>query len=226
MGNRPPQVWLLAGFAVFVIAMFAAAGLWPSWLNDPAAWQEQATVPVGTAAVALLASDVVLPVPSSIVMIGNGAIFGFGLGTMLSLIGSSLGALLGYGLGRCFGRATSETSQSNSRLHALMQTHGPHLVLASRPVPVVAEVVSVLAGTTKMPLGRFVPATAVGSLVISAAYAAVGSGLVDGSVGGPVFGVVFVLSGLLWWQGRRVAMADDRSIPDDEDAEDSDARHH
>ena len=41
--------------------------------------------------ISLLVADVILPVPSSLIMVANGAFFGIALGTILSLIGS-LGA--------------------------------------------------------------------------------------------------------------------------------------
>ena len=55
-----------------------------------------ATPTVGVGAVALLASDVVLPVPASIVMTANGVVFGLVVGTLLSTIGATLSALAGH----------------------------------------------------------------------------------------------------------------------------------
>src|SRR5215211_6626130 len=48
----------------------------------------------------LLVVDVVLPVPSNLVMIAHGALFGVAIGTFLSLVGSIGAALVGFAIGQ------------------------------------------------------------------------------------------------------------------------------
>src|SRR5436190_208419 len=50
--------------------------------------------------VALLIADVFLPIPSSLVMIAHGALFGTAIGALLSPTGSVASALVGFALGR------------------------------------------------------------------------------------------------------------------------------
>jgi len=53
---------------------------------------------VATAGGLLLASDVVLPIPSTVVISGLGALLGGALGLAVAVVGLTLGCVLGYGL--------------------------------------------------------------------------------------------------------------------------------
>ncbi|MGB5929970.1 MAG: hypothetical protein WBH03_17445, partial [Cyclobacteriaceae bacterium] len=48
----------------------------------------------------VLCSDILLPVPSSIVMYTNGYVLGIGGGAALSMLAVMVSSLIGYGLGR------------------------------------------------------------------------------------------------------------------------------
>ncbi|WP_045234737.1 hypothetical protein, partial [Deinococcus pimensis] len=87
-------VLLLLG-ALFVVV--EALGL--PLLTDPTPWLGSGAVPavVGTA---LLVADVLLPVPSSVVMVAYGSLYGVAAGTALSALGGVGAALLGYAVGR------------------------------------------------------------------------------------------------------------------------------
>jgi len=55
--------------------------------------------PAALVGTALLVADVILPVPSSLVMVAHGALFGVVLGTVLNLAGRTAGALAGVMVG-------------------------------------------------------------------------------------------------------------------------------
>lgn len=92
---------LVLGMIVVLGVLFAVVeALGVPLLTDPAPWLDRggwAAVLVGTG---LLVADVVLPVPSSVIMVANGAIFGIVVGSILSLIGSTGAAMIGFLIGR------------------------------------------------------------------------------------------------------------------------------
>ncbi len=68
--------------------------------------------------VGLLIADVLLPVPSSIVMIAHGALFGVVYGTLLSLIGGTGATLVGFALGRRGGPLLARVVSREERTRA------------------------------------------------------------------------------------------------------------
>src|SRR5690606_30021525 len=93
------RYWLLTGFmlAFFLAAFGAMSALDVRFLEDPADWMAgRGGLPAASAGVGLLIADVFLPVPSSLVMIAHGALFGVVLGTGLSLLGSLGATLFGF----------------------------------------------------------------------------------------------------------------------------------
>lgn len=128
--------------------------------------------------VALLAGDLVLPIPSSLLAVGVGAVFGAATGTAIITIGLSLGAWIGYELGRSAGRAGVSRwvdDAQRQRLEAFASKHGVGLLVALRAVPVLAEASVVVAGTSGMPRARVLGVTTAANLVIALIYAAAGS---------------------------------------------------
>jgi hypothetical protein len=67
-----------------------------SWMANPG-WPAAAVV------IGLLAADILIPVPSSIVMVLSGAVFGVWWGALLAFIGSIGGEWLGFELARRYG---------------------------------------------------------------------------------------------------------------------------
>ncbi len=128
--------------------------------------------------VALLAGDLVLPVPSSLLAVGVGAVFGLVAGATIVTLGLSLGAWVGYELGRSAGRAGVSRwvdDAQRERLEAFAAKHGLGLLVALRAVPVLAEASVVVAGTSGMSRPRVLAATAALNLAIAFGYAAAGS---------------------------------------------------
>ncbi|HEX5748942.1 MAG TPA: VTT domain-containing protein [Archangium sp.] len=129
----------------------------------------------------LLAADIVLPVPSSLVNLAAGSLLGLWAGTAVSwvgLMGSSVaGYLLGQGasataLRRLVGHDEGRAARVTSAL-------GPWALVVCRGVPVLAEASVVLAGFNRMPWRRFLAVCALSNLGIAAAYSAIGAYAVD-----------------------------------------------
>jgi uncharacterized membrane protein YdjX (TVP38/TMEM64 family) len=193
--------------ALFVLAGFAAF---------TAAGVELGTDVAGSSApaligVLLLVSDVLLPVPSSVVMVALGASYGPVLGATLGAAGS-LGALgTGYHLGRAGTRLVDRVGTPAERVRAqrLLRRWGPVAVIVSRPVPVLAETVAVLAGAAKLPARHLVLAGILGVAPMAAAYAMAGAwARQTGAVGVLVFLVLLALATLTALALRRRAAHD------------------
>jgi uncharacterized membrane protein YdjX (TVP38/TMEM64 family) len=97
---------LVAGSVlVLVVALdFVVEALGVPLLTDPTPWLERGGALAALVGVSLLVIDVILPVPSSLVMVAHGGHFGVVIGTLLSAIGSIGAALVGFALGRWGGR--------------------------------------------------------------------------------------------------------------------------
>jgi uncharacterized membrane protein YdjX (TVP38/TMEM64 family) len=92
------RYWTITGLLLFFFlgTFLLVEQLNLSFLTDPHAALNARSVSAALAGIGLLIADVILPVPSSLVMIANGALFGFALGTFLSLIGNLGAALTGF----------------------------------------------------------------------------------------------------------------------------------
>lgn len=157
------------------------------------------------AGIGLLWVDIIAPVPSSIIMLANGMLFGVGLGTLLSLIGGLGAAGLGFWLGRqgehwgkrWFGDVAF------ARAQAFFEQHGMLAVIASRPVPILAEAITIIAGMSRMPGRKFLPALLIGLLPTALIYAVAGAYALEFRSGLYVFLSALLAAGLVWIIGRR-----------------------
>lgn len=127
--------------------------------------------------VGVLAADLVLPVPSSMVATLGGAELGIGLGTACAFLGMTAGSVAGWGLGKAAGaRALARLDSADRRnLERRQQRLGPLLVVLTRPLPLVAEAAALVAGGSGMRLADFLPAAASGNLVIALLWSAAGA---------------------------------------------------
>ncbi len=163
---------LVALVAGFVIAPFLLFG---PWLENAALGRLDGLGAAGVAAwtAALLALDVLLPVPSSLVALGAGGLLGGPLGTAVVWVGLSLGSVLGYGVGWSARSAAQRVGgQAGYRaLEGFMQRWGWMGLVVLRPVPVLAEGSLLLASACGLSLRTTLAATLPANLVVAAAYA-------------------------------------------------------
>jgi uncharacterized membrane protein YdjX (TVP38/TMEM64 family) len=177
----PALGWTLfaAVLLAAILVPFALAGDWmDAW--SVARLQALAERPAAVAAlvVGLLAGDVLLPVPSSIVATLSGAALGTVGGTLATFVGMSAGCAVAYAIGRTAGAGAVARMVGDAeavRLRALAERHGAWSLALTRAVPVLAEASTLLAGAAAMPLGRYVAVTSAANLGIAAVYAAVGT---------------------------------------------------
>ena len=175
-----------------------------AWLGDAGA---------GTAAliVALLALDVFLPIPSSLVMVLSGAAFGVPLGAALALVGSIAGEWLGFELVRRYGRRMSAAmigDEELERFHRFFARHGVAAVVITRPLPIVMETMSLVAGLSGMKRRAFLTASLVGTVPIVVVYAYAGAFSREAGSMVPAAVILVAVTGAGWlWYRSRLASA-------------------
>ena len=142
-------------------------------------WLEPRPAPATLALleVGVLAADLLLPVPSSMVATLGGAELGIGLGTACAFLGLTAGSLAGWWLGRAAGAGPlARLGLADRRdLERRQRQLRPLLVVLTRPLPIVAEAAALVAGGSGMRLADFLPAAASGNLVIALLWSAAGA---------------------------------------------------
>lgn len=130
--------------------------------------------------IALLALDVVLPVPSSMVALLAVAMLGAVGGYLVIFVGLCLGAGLGYALGAGYFRLLSGRLGLHQRQPGqLAYKLGTLSLICLRGVPVLAETSVVAAGMQRYPLPAFVLVTTLANAGLALAYSAIGIYLVE-----------------------------------------------
>jgi membrane protein DedA with SNARE-associated domain len=124
----------------------------------------------------LLAGDVLMPIPSSIVGTLLGARLGFLPGLLWCWAGLMLGNLIGYGGGRLLlSRLAPPAAETPTLL----------VLFASRPVPVLAEALTFTAGAQGLPIMPFLLTSAAGNLLYALVLSGNGAALIPDAALGP-----------------------------------------
>ena len=162
------------------------------WIRGWGAWGWLAVI-------GLLVSDLFLPIPATPVMSAAGYLYGTLAGGLVSTAGSFAAGMAGYGLCRAFGRGLAVRLAGERELEqhqTLFQRSGPWIVAASRWLPLLPEVVSCLAGLTRMPFRVFALSLACGSIPLGFVYAAIGAAGQDNP--GLAFALNVIVPPVLW----------------------------
>jgi uncharacterized membrane protein YdjX (TVP38/TMEM64 family) len=140
-------------------------------------------MPLFVAAYALLTA---LALPGSILTIAGGAIFGFGVGSILNWTGALIGASLAFLLARTLGLGAVRRllGRNAARLEALADTHGFVTVLRLRLIPVVPfNVLNFGEGLSGVPFRDYVLGTALGLIPGTLVYTWFADSLLAGAAG-------------------------------------------
>ena len=187
---------------LLIVLLVEALGI--PLLDDPSPWLARDGALAAFVGVGLLLVDVLLPVPSSLVMVLHGALFGVLIGAALSLLGSVGAALMAFGLGRrgspLLDRLVS--AEERARADRLLRRWGPLAIVITRPLPLLAEATAILAGTSTMPWGRAALAALLGALPMALLYAAVGALAATVYHWTLAFVLVLPVAGAYWLLGR------------------------
>ena len=147
-------------------------------VDEANAWIARAGGGSALAVVLLLAIDMLIPIPSSLVMILSGAAFGVVWGSVISLVGSIGGEWLGFELVRRYGRRLSARligDEEFVRFNRFFERHGAAAVLVTRPLPIVMETMSIVAGLSTMKRSVFLAVSLAGTAPIVLVYAYAGA---------------------------------------------------
>ena len=197
---------VVAMIVFFTILFVIVEALGVPLLSDPTPWMKHGGILAAIIGVGLLIADVVLPVPSSIVMVAHGALFGVLWGTMLSLVGSVGAAVFGFAIGRRGGGLLERvvTPAERARASSILERWGTLAIIVTRPVPLLAETVAIMAGASSMSWRAIILASIAGSLPMALLYALTGAAVADLQNTALMFGVVLFVAGLFWLVGTRV----------------------
>jgi len=124
-----------------------------------------------------LSFDTLLPVPSSLLMILNGKVLGLFWGSLVSWVGSLVSSVLGFYLGRSANPYFDKffSGQDKSFSNNFFRKFGNTAILISKPLPILSEAISFVAGTTTVSFRTFLLYSAIGHLVVSVVYGYLGS---------------------------------------------------
>ena len=186
------RIVLLITIALLIpILPFVVIGELPGerWLS---AFDDNALL-FGITAAGLLAGDILLPVPSSIIGTLLGARMGFMSGWLFAWFGLVTGSMIGYFVGRiALARLNTE----------LPETITAVTLFVSRPVPVLAEAIAFAAGASRMPLTKFLAVSIAGNGLYALVLTANGASLLADQWISAGLIIPFALPVLAWliWQ--------------------------
>jgi uncharacterized membrane protein YdjX (TVP38/TMEM64 family) len=141
------------------------------WIKGMGVW-------AWAAGIGLMVADLILPMPGTVVMAALGFVYGMVAGGLIALTGLTLATSIGYGIGRSLGekfvrRWLGDRDYENGK--KFFSKGGGWAVAISRSLPILPEVVSCMAGISRMPFGRFSLAAFCGNLPMAFLFAAIGA---------------------------------------------------
>ncbi|WP_420137942.1 TVP38/TMEM64 family protein [Sphingomonas sp.] len=148
--------------------------------------------------IVLLALDPLLPIPSSLISIGGAAHLGLQGGFACIWIGLLLGSAISYGLGAALARNATARPAPLDRLPRRSSWRDVWTLALSRPVPVVAEMSSIMLARSGMPVGVYMAVSTAANAVLAACYAAAGALLVNQTSLPTILIVLVGLTGVPW----------------------------
>jgi uncharacterized membrane protein YdjX (TVP38/TMEM64 family) len=200
-GTWPLITLVLILLALIIVPFTIWGGQFDATLSLEGArgWMEQYGRWAWLAGIALLVADIVLPIPSTVVMSALGWMYGWWWGGWICTAGSMLSGIVAYVMCRVLGRPAARWIAGEDGLargEELFAKGGGWLVALSRWTPVLPEAVACLAGIVRMPWRTFLVALTCGSLPLGFAFASIGH------IGQDRPGLALLLSGavpvLLW----------------------------
>lgn len=123
----------------------------------------------------LMVSDLLLPVPSSMISIAAGFIHGLALGTVVSFSGMVGACALGYYAGRMGSDTKWIGKQTRKEVEFFFNRYGFWAIVLARAVPVLAEASVFYSGMSGMSFRKFMLISSMANLGISFVYAFVGA---------------------------------------------------
>lgn len=190
---------LLSIFFICCLIIFVAFYLFPGmeqWI-DINLKSNKSRLAFAFLSFGLLTSDIILPIPSSVIMILNGKVLGVPAGTLLSFFSGLLSSIIGFYIGskanpyfdKMFSKKDKEVSNS------LFLKFGNIAITISKALPIISEAVSFVSGTTSVSFKTFLVYSIAGHIVVSLLYACVG--YYSTSLNSNLVAAIIILSALI-----------------------------
>ncbi|MFN5983016.1 MAG: VTT domain-containing protein [Fluviicola sp.] len=119
----------------------------------------------------ILASDVFLPIPSSLVLYSNGYVLNFEMGLLISLIASTLSSIIGY----FTGKLSSKLIHKNEIASSFLTKYGSLALLVSRGIPIISESITIVCGYSNFSFKKFILLNILGYIPICSIFCYFGS---------------------------------------------------
>lgn len=197
---------LVGGICLFLLLLFIAGSAAGVPYLEGTEWMASYSAPVAALfGNLLLIVDVLLPIPSSLLMVANGALLGPVWGSVASLVSSTLAGLLAFWIGRRGSRVVARFVGPDEldRADRFFRRWGGAAVVLSRPIPIIAEAVGAIAGTTALSWPRFTVALVLGNAPVSVLYALAGASVHQVRNGSIIFVVLVGVASLWLLMSRR-----------------------
>jgi len=162
MLNLLTKIILMLGlifFSTFIIIKLSGV----LTVEDIKMWFEniktQPSYVIGGLVVLLLFIDLFIAIPTMTTILLAGYFLGFGLGAMYAFLGLFMASFTGYFLSLAYGKKVlnlvSKDKEQKQQMQDTFAKHGMTMIVLSRAMPMLPEISCTLAGTCKMPLGKF-----------------------------------------------------------------------
>ena len=171
---------LFRPLVLIILAMLVPLLPFLAWAKQINQWYEYyvtnpppAPVTVGLV-VGSLATDIFLPVPSSVVSTLAGSQLGTAGATLASFVGMTLGAIIGFAVARAWGRSLAlwfSKEEDLARMEELSEKLGPTVLVITRAVPILSEAGVLLMGVNGLSWRKFMPPVLLSNLGLSFVYA-------------------------------------------------------
>jgi uncharacterized membrane protein YdjX (TVP38/TMEM64 family) len=223
--RRSRRAWKYALFVLVLIAIVVVPFLifgssleaWTFGFVTP----ERSALVIAAAGILLLVIDVLLPIPSTFVASGLGAMLGAPLGILVTAVGLTAGCAIGFRLGRYLGQDLAERLlglADYNYLSSLLGRYGLPVLAVCRPVPVLAEATVIAAGIMGMRTGRVLIVTSLANLGFAGVYGGLGASA-EGTTGFLLaFAASLAIPGIALLVARRVQRSHGAAAPMPSDA--------
>jgi membrane-associated protein len=160
-----------------------AAAAFVHWLATLDTWLVMLLTALSTAIEMTFLLGLLVPGESVVMLAGSlDTPAGFALAVTVGSVGGLLGQVGGYVIGHVLGARLRDTrlgrrigTERWNRAEAYLRDNGASALVAVRFVAVIHSVVPIVAGTARMPFGRFLRWSAVGTVLWVSAFAGVGA---------------------------------------------------
>lgn len=182
--------------SISILVVFALFGSFESFTENLLSAYSTEPLKYLVSSFVILASDVIMPVPSTIVMYLNGYVLGVVQGALLSWVSLMLSSILAYVIGRYNPWSRVQVGADDTLLKV-----GPYAIIVTRCIPVLAETISILGGIIHYPFKKFIIYHGIGYVPICVLFSYFGTYAMVNNQFVLALGISVGVTVLLWAAG-------------------------